>query len=120
MKPHQKKSGRSRPETTTQNDDPTLPVFFYYPGESPYGLFSQWKSTRFTVSASTLTWISTAHPAQASKASSTPEAGTGTIEFNCAEQFMMYAKSLIFHDGPSGSKILLSKTHPNKRSWVGK
>src|ERR1043165_7353440 len=46
------------------------------------GVFSQWHATAFTI---------------------------GGQKFNCAEQWMMYAKALLFADGPAASAILATE-----------
>jgi ribA/ribD-fused uncharacterized protein len=109
MKPHQRKETPGGEASKSHNiNDPNLPVFFYMPREYPYGCFCQWKSGKFTVPISSLFWLKLAHPANASKTLSL-EDETGTLEFNCAEQFMMYCKALFFSDLASGENIMASE-----------
>jgi ribA/ribD-fused uncharacterized protein len=109
MKPHQRKQTPGGEASNSQlTDNPNHPVFFYMPREHPYGLFCQWKSGNFTVPLSSLSWLKLAHPANASNTLS-PEDETGSLEFNCAEQFMMYCKAIFFSDPASAGKIMQSE-----------
>jgi ribA/ribD-fused uncharacterized protein len=109
MKPHQRKQTQggesSQPQTT---NDPNLPTFFYMPREQPYGCFCQWKSGNFKVPISTLSWLKFAHPKNTTQTLA-PEDEFGTLEFNCAEQFMMYCKAVFFSDQASAEKIMGSE-----------
>jgi ribA/ribD-fused uncharacterized protein len=120
MKPHQRKQERGKGEEskTAHIENPAHPVFFYMPREHPYGVFCQWKSTKFTVPVSSLSWIKLAHPANKST-TPTPEYEAGTLEFNCAEQFMMYGKALFFSDEKSGGLIMASED-PKEQKKLGR
>jgi ribA/ribD-fused uncharacterized protein len=115
MQPQQRNQtlgGASKP----QNADTDLPVFFYMPREHPYGIFCQWKSSCFTVPNSSLSWLKSANPANTSKNLSA-EDETGTLEFNCAEQFMMYCKALFFSDPASGQLIMASEDPKEQKKF---
>ncbi|PVH81644.1 DUF1768-domain-containing protein [Cadophora sp. DSE1049] len=115
MKPHQRKPTTGRPDkNAADTEDPNLPIFFYMPRELPYSIFCQWEATRFTVPRETLTWLRTAHPAHSDSASSqqpssSAEPAPTEMEFNCAEQFMMFCKAIYFHDKISGNLIMDTK-----------
>jgi ribA/ribD-fused uncharacterized protein len=109
MKPQQRKQTPDGEASKSQTaNDSNLPVFFYMPRKHSYGGFCQWKSGNFKVPISSLSWLKLAHPANCSKTIS-PEEEAGTLEFNCAEQFMMYCKALFFSDPASGGKIMASE-----------
>jgi ribA/ribD-fused uncharacterized protein len=117
MKPHQRKNPHKEPKENHPLD-PDRPIFFYMPYEGIYGLFCQWHLTTFEVPISSLTWLQTAHP-KASSLSACTLPSTETIKFNCAEQFMMYCKTLYFHD-PSSSCQILASPDPKEQKKLGR
>jgi predicted NAD-dependent protein-ADP-ribosyltransferase YbiA (DUF1768 family) len=119
MKPHQRKKTAGGEASTSHNtDNPNLPVFFYTPREHPYGLSCQWKSGDFTVSVSSLSWLRLAHPASSNENLSSDDE-TGTLKFNCAEQWMMYCKAAFFSDQISAAKIMESED-PAEQKKMGR
>ncbi|KAH6715580.1 hypothetical protein BKA61DRAFT_734777 [Leptodontidium sp. MPI-SDFR-AT-0119] len=111
MNSHQTKNTHGRPsKDSPDKEDPNLPIFFFMPKDPPYGLFCQWEPTTFTVPRETLTWLRTAHPGHTEslpvQPSSSSEPIPTEIEFNCAEQFMMFCKALYFHDKISANLIM--------------
>jgi ribA/ribD-fused uncharacterized protein len=65
---------------------------FFYGGKSEYSCFSQWGIYPFTIN---------------------------DIVYNCAEQYMMAKKALLFGDDKSYNKIM-SSTDPSKQKSIGR
>lgn len=119
MKPHQRNQAQRKSRGQSAADDPDRPVFFYMPNEPPYGLFCQWYPTTFSVPVSSLTWLRTAHPKIKILPALNPDHEIDTdgyMSFNCAEQFMMYAKALYFYDLPSSSQIMATPDPKEQKS----
>ncbi|KAF2496005.1 DUF1768-domain-containing protein [Lophium mytilinum] len=133
-KPHQRTSKTPAPNPPTESPNSTL--FFYMPDEKPYGLFCQWHPSPFTVSTSALVWLLTEGPQPPSFSDTTtmingepadplvaasrelPILATSKINFNCAEQFMMFAKALYFSDFRTAVRIMDSKS-PKEQQALG-
>lgn len=43
----------------------------------------------------------------------------GTVQFNCAEQYMMHGKAKLFEDGEVAAQILAA-THPRQHKALGR
>jgi ribA/ribD-fused uncharacterized protein len=87
------------------------PVYFWRASEEPYGVFGQWHMGKITVTAESLNYLKR-------KGKSFPEQ-TAEVTFNCAEQYMMYAKALYFNDADSAKDILRAKP-PGKQKGIGR
>ncbi|KAK4176198.1 hypothetical protein QBC36DRAFT_329797 [Triangularia setosa] len=93
------------------NDPATGPLFFYLTG-APYGEFSQWFRSHFTVSVREIYSLTTKPPPDNID-------GTQKLEFRTAEQFMMYFKAVQFDDPVIGKKILAT-SDPKAQKKLGR
>ena len=67
-------------------------IFFWKQEEKPYGCFSQWYRSSFQVD---------------------------DLHFNCAEQYMMWSKAMLFQDEESSQKIL-AESRPWEQKILGR
>ncbi|KAI1674480.1 DUF1768 domain containing protein [Pyrenophora tritici-repentis] len=133
-KPH--RAGRPQKNLpTTEADQANGIIYFYMPGEPPYGVSCQWHASPFSIPTSSLQWLIDTAPAPVSPPSPPPEptptpasnkgkqaipqvpqppltAGqilsthTTSIPFTTAEQSYMYLKSLFFSESFTCTRIL--------------
>lgn len=80
--------------TSTIRRTSGTPVFFFKDDGQPYGFLCQWYRCRFT----------------------DPESG---LEFNCAEQWMMWNKARLANDSASAKEIMAT-TSPRKQKQLGR
>lgn len=107
----QKTHARSQKVAKSDSVDKALtPIFFYMPYDSPCGCFCQWRLSPFTVKLRSFDYLGTLPD--------DIDAGT-EITFNCAEQYMMYAKALYFKDPDTGKRILRTDD-PKEQKKLGK
>src|ERR1700753_3461718 len=75
--------------------------------------------TYSAVPSISLLWLSTAHPPRTSFSASQREQKSERLDFNCAEQFMMYCKALFFHY-PTSHHLILQSKDPAKQKAMGR
>ncbi|KAK0736524.1 hypothetical protein B0T21DRAFT_411699 [Apiosordaria backusii] len=92
-------------------DDHNRPLFFYVT-KAPYGEFSQWFRSYFTVSAGEIYSLTTKPPPDGLDS-------TQKVQFKTAEQFMMYLKAVQFEDLDIGRKILAT-SDPKAQKKLGR
>lgn len=87
------------------------PLFFYHQGR-PFGEFSQWARSTFTVSKTRIAEVTQ---------SATPqdiEGPADILTFRCAEQFMMFCKAVRFGDREC-QRLILDSPDPSKQKVLG-
>lgn len=78
-------------QPTLTADNTTSPLFFYSTNEKPYGIFSQWYRRTFN------------------------DPSNPSITFNCAEQYMMHSKAMLFADHATAAKILATSSSSQQK-----
>ncbi|KAI9055964.1 hypothetical protein LZ554_000898 [Drepanopeziza brunnea f. sp. 'monogermtubi'] len=126
--PYKKKKVRAtsaakKPRNTPalqQSDQDTSdePLFFFMPNEK-HAEFCQWFSSPFTVSKAAISALLGHETGLIDDDNDNSYAYSGTIKFNCAEQFMMYCKAARFHDRTTQAKVLAAST-PKEQKRLGK
>jgi ribA/ribD-fused uncharacterized protein len=126
-----KKRKNQAPSLTQDStiDEADMPIFFYMPGDTPYGVFCQWYPSTFTAPCRYFKdlWgrgarTATTETASVTETAEMPESfidDEGKVSFNCAEQFMMYAKAIYFHETHSATRILAS-IDPKEQKRLGR
>jgi ribA/ribD-fused uncharacterized protein len=84
--------------------------FFYLPRQSGFE-FTQWHSSKFSVTAESLNYLRKPRNATFEL--------QPVLEFNCAEQYMMYAKAIYFNDPETGKKIM-GASEPRAQKKLGR
>ena len=107
---------KEAPSNTASPSDPPSTLFFHIPNE-PFGQFSQWHPSPFTVPTSTISDLVGHHPTN--DATTPGGSQPHSIEFTCAEQFMMYCKASRFQDAQTRSKIMAT-SDPKAQKLLGK
>ncbi|KAH0390605.1 hypothetical protein KCU89_g15414, partial [Aureobasidium melanogenum] len=72
-------------------EDSSEPIYFSSTREKPYGIFSQWRRCTFTDPKYT------------------------DVEFNCAEQYMMYSKAQTFNSPEIAAEILTTTASKDQK-----
>ncbi|KAI1452127.1 hypothetical protein F4805DRAFT_47103 [Annulohypoxylon moriforme] len=106
---------RSGPKWThwrEQRENQNGPLFFFKPSEA-YGEFCQWYPARFAVSMAEISSL-VGYPIDEDD----PE-GLRQVDFNCAEQFMMYCKAGRFNDSET-QKLILDTDDPKEQKALGR
>ncbi|KAJ9129986.1 hypothetical protein NKR19_g10099 [Coniochaeta hoffmannii] len=107
------------PGSTIPSPNPSSTLFFHNPSE-PFGQFSQWHPSPFTIPTSTIFDLVGHHPTDdATIPGGSHHHHHHSIEFNCAEQFMMYCKASRFRDTQTRSKIMATRD-PKEQKLLGK
>jgi ribA/ribD-fused uncharacterized protein len=112
-----KKAGTSKANSPSKEPsvpENELPIFFWRGNEVPHGIFSQWYEGDFNIESSTLGYLS-----RETNAAAMAEIPSGTMTFNCAEQYMMYCKSIFFNDVYS-AQATLETNDPRLQKSIGR
>ncbi|KAG9668843.1 DUF1768-domain-containing protein, partial [Aureobasidium melanogenum] len=72
-------------------EDSSEPIYFFSTREKPYGIFSQWRRCTFT------------------------DPKYPDVEFNCAEQYMMYSKAQTFNSPEIAAQILTTTASKDQK-----
>lgn len=108
---------KKRPHAAGRASKPSLEsdtVFFYMPGEKPYGVFCQWHPSPITIPTTSLDFLTTNTPT----ASAISTTYAPCITFSCAEQANMFSKALFFAS-PTSCAAILSTSDPKQQKQLG-
>ncbi|KAM7189567.1 protein of unknown function (DUF1768) domain containing protein [Naviculisporaceae sp. PSN 640] len=108
----------SRHARVVFEDKGDRPIFFYMPKEE-WGEFCQWYPAKFSVTIDEISQLVNVDDGGGLGRETAEQCDSGSIVFNCAEQFMMYCKAARFGDHATQRKILLSKD-PKEQKKLGR
>ena len=91
----------------------TEPVYFFQDPATKY--CSQFYLIDFTAPLPTRASIQ-----RGDAAAATPDAASTPHTFDCAEQYMMYSKAVLFDDGPTAAAVLAVRRNPRRCKALGR
>jgi ribA/ribD-fused uncharacterized protein len=116
MPPKRKANAAGRANKTSTESDT---IFFYMPGEKPFGVFCQWHTSPIIVPTASLHFLTTAPSSKSDKTSLLVlKNHAPSMTFTCAEQLYMFSKALYFSDATSCTHILAT-SDPKTQKELG-